>query len=51
MKRTAILVDGGFYRKQALYHFGKKRPDERVTELIKYCKLHLVERIIPNILL
>ncbi|UTC78464.1 NYN domain-containing protein [Treponema sp. OMZ 799] len=44
MKRTAILVDGGFYRKQALYHFGKKRPDERVTELIKYCKLHLKER-------
>ena len=26
MKKVAILVDGGFYRKQALFHFGEKTP-------------------------
>ena len=45
MKTTAILVDGGFYRKQAAYHFGKKlSAQERVQELMKYCRMHLMER-------
>ena len=44
MKTTAILVDGGFYRKQATYHFGKKSAHERVHELIRYCRMHLMER-------
>lgn len=32
-ERTAILVDGGFYRLQAKKLFGKKDPEERADEL------------------
>ena len=39
--RTAILVDGGFYRKRATYLWGKKTPEERAAELFAYCKAHL----------
>ena len=53
MKKVAILVDGGFYRKQALFHFGEKTPVERASELIKYCRKHLIDRsnykIVKNI--
>lgn len=38
---TAILVDGGFYRKQAKKLFGEKSPSERANELVKYCFRHL----------
>lgn len=38
---TAILVDGGFYRKQARLLFGDKSPKERAEELIIYCRRHL----------
>lgn len=38
---TAILVDGGFYRKQARKLFGEKEPSERADELMKYCFRHL----------
>ncbi|MBQ3021913.1 MAG: NYN domain-containing protein [Clostridia bacterium] len=41
--RTAILVDGGFYRKKAKNIFGDKSPQERADELEEYCKLHLKE--------
>ena len=41
MIRTAILVDGGYYRKRAEHLFGLKTPDERADELEQYCKLHL----------
>ena len=44
-KRTAILVDGGYYRKQAAHFWGKERIEvsakERAAELIRYCNLHL----------
>lgn len=40
MKKTAILVDGGFYRKVANHLFGEKSPEERADELIKYCHFH-----------
>lgn len=39
--KTAIMVDGGFYRKRAAYLWGKKTPDERMVELYKYCWDHL----------
>ncbi len=39
--KTAIMVDGGFYRKRAAYLWGKKTPDERMAELYKYCWDHL----------
>lgn len=44
MKKVAILVDGGFYRKLASHHWGEKAPEERVNELIKYCHFHLKDR-------
>lgn len=39
--KTAILVDGGFYRKQAKYLFGEKSPKDRAEELVKYCMRHI----------
>ena len=38
---TAILVDGGFYRKQEKKLFGDKTPTERADELVNYCCRHL----------
>lgn len=39
--RTAILVDGAFYRRRAYKAFGDKTPAERALELENYCKKHL----------
>lgn len=41
MTRTAILVDGGFYRKRAAHLWGKKTPLQRAKELNAYCLAHL----------
>lgn len=41
MIRTAILVDGGFYRKRAAFLWGKKTPMQRAEELNAYCKAHI----------
>lgn len=41
MIRTAILVDGGFYRKRAFALFGAISPKERADELELYCKRHI----------
>jgi uncharacterized LabA/DUF88 family protein len=43
MIRTAVLVDGGFYRKRAIALWGQKTPEGRAFELVKYCALHLKE--------
>lgn len=42
--RTAILVDGGFYRKRACHLWGEKSPKERANELRDYCYLHLRDK-------
>lgn len=42
---TAILVDGGFYRRRAYTVLGDKSPQDRADELESYCKRHLTERI------
>lgn len=39
--KTAILVDGGFYRQRAHYLNGAKSPKERADELNAYCMRHL----------
>ena len=39
--KTAILVDGGFYKKRAHNLFGQKTAEERADELQKYCMLHI----------
>lgn len=44
MAKTAILIDGGFYRKRAKYLWGEKTAEERAKELEAYCKLHLHQR-------
>ncbi|MDR2524890.1 MAG: NYN domain-containing protein [Oscillospiraceae bacterium] len=41
---TAIMVDGGFYKKRARQLFGEKPPEERADELYSYCCRHLREK-------
>lgn len=41
--KTAILVDGGFYRKRARQFWGEKTPAETADGLFTYCKRHLSE--------
>ena len=43
MIKTAILVDGGFYKNRAKYLFGDKSPQDRAIELERYCHAHLYE--------
>ncbi|MBP3567965.1 MAG: NYN domain-containing protein [Lachnospiraceae bacterium] len=43
MIRTAILIDGAFYRKRAYALFGDKTPSERAQELSTYCHRHIKE--------
>lgn len=43
MIKTAILVDGGFYRRKAQSLWGEKRSEERAKEMIEYCYKHLYE--------
>ena len=38
---TAILVDGGFYRRRAYHFWGDKSPRERADELYNFC-IHLL---------
>lgn len=42
--KTAILVDGGFYRKRAKFLYGNKNPSERADELNEYCYKHLYDK-------
>lgn len=44
MTKTAILVDGGFYRKRAMRLWGKKDPRERADELNRYVFRHIEEK-------
>lgn len=39
--KTAILVDGGFYRRRAQAVFGDQTAQQRAIELSEYCKRHL----------
>ena len=42
--KTAILVDGGYYRKVAMKAFGIKSPKDAANELYTYCFKHLDEK-------
>ncbi len=44
MIKTAILVDGGFYRKRAKALWGMKTAEERAKELAAYCLAHIQDR-------
>lgn len=39
--KTAIMVDGGFYRRRAQCVWGDKTPKQRAIELNDYCHRHL----------
>ena len=39
--KTAILVDGGFYRRRAQIVLGDIPAKDRAIELANYCKRHL----------
>ena len=41
MIRTAILVDGGFYRKRAKALWGDLTAEARAKELVAYCQAHV----------
>jgi uncharacterized LabA/DUF88 family protein len=41
MGKTAIFVDGAFYRKRATYLWGKKTATKRAQELYAYCTEHM----------
>lgn len=41
MIKTAILVDGAFYRKRAFHFWGDKSPSDRADELRNYCNSHI----------
>ncbi len=43
IRKTAILVDGGYYRKRAGALWGNKSAEERANELFRYCLLHISE--------
>lgn len=42
-RKTAILVDGGYYRKRAIALWGDKDGKRRADELFSYCLLHISE--------
>lgn len=41
ISKTAILIDGGFYRKRARHLWGEKTAENRAKELEAYCMAHL----------
>lgn len=41
MRKVAILVDGGFYRRRVKNVWGEKDPAARARELIRYCREHI----------
>lgn len=43
--KTAILVDGGFYRKRVKSAFGEMSPEESADWLEGYCRRRLKEWI------
>ena len=43
MSKTAILVDGGFYRKRSKRLWGEHSPEETAKALFNYCRRHLSE--------
>lgn len=47
-RKTAILVDGGYYRKRAESLWGDKDGSERANELFNYCLLHINETDEPR---
>jgi len=47
-KKTAILVDGGYYRVRSMNLWGRKSAKDRADELYQYCMLHISEPAEPR---
>lgn len=43
MSKTAILVDGGFFRASIRAQYGEHLPEETADALVSYCRRHLRE--------
>lgn len=48
IRRTAILVDGGYYRVRSRALWGDKSAKDRAKELYDYCMLHITEPTEPR---
>ena len=48
MSKTAILVDGGYYRRLVKDDWGKYSPEESADALVGYCRRHLKEGSIEH---
>lgn len=48
IRRTAILIDGGYYRVRSQDLWGKKSAEDRANELYEYCLLHITEPSEPR---
>ena len=48
MSKTAILVDGGFFRKRSKFLWGEHSPEVTADALATYCKRHLREHNIRH---
>lgn len=44
MSKTAIMIDGGFYRKRARFLWGEKTAEGRAKEIEAYCQTHLAKK-------
>ena len=44
MVRTAIMIDGGFYRKRAHHYWKDKDPKGQAKELYAYCMAHIDDK-------
>ncbi len=49
MTKTAILIDGGFYKVRAHTLFGDKSPEARAKEVEKYCMAHIHTKEAPEL--
>lgn len=47
-RKTAILVDGGYYRVRSRDLWGNKSASDRASELYQYCMLHISEPAEPR---
>lgn len=48
MSKTAILVDGGFFRRIVRARYGEHTPEETADALVGYCRRHLHERSLSH---
>lgn len=48
IRRTAILVDGGYYRIRAIDLWGRKSARDRAQEIYDYCMLHITQPLDPR---